>query len=483
MAEFGISETGFELKRLDDILAEKRQLAVALFQDLVIPGDFVDTSDSSTLGRLINLSSVSETELWEIGQAVYSAFDPNASYGIALDNLVQLGGIQRLGASYSLVTGLFSGDNGVTIPIDSVVGSSTSTNSYNLTSPVILSPTSASGVVVQIDTVTNGTIYTINYSIASTVGTVTYTADISTSVAEILVGLLANITSAHPILDGFIENNTLRIMSEDVFSKGSFTTDAKMSITKVYNLGNLQASVVGSIFDAANSVTTIKTPVLGWDTVTNPLAVSEGRVVETDEELRIRFRNTKYERSSNILDSLYSALLSLDTVESVTIYENDTDITDSNNLPPHSFMAVVLGGDSEEIAETIWRNKPAGISSIGNTSVEIIDSQNYPRDINFQRPTAVPIYITMTLSTTPEYPANGAELIRNAIVQFAKEEFGVGEDIIYSRLYTPINTVQGHEVESLFVGTYPSPTGEDSIDIDFDKIGTFNPINIIVNTI
>lgn len=478
----GLSETGFDPKRLSDILEDKRALAVQLFQDLLEPDDIVDTSDSSTIGRLVNLSSVPEAYLWELAQLVYSSSDPNSAVGIALDNLVQYGGIQRLGSSYSLVTGLFSGNNGITIPIGSVVGSNTSSTTFELTGSVVLLPTASSGVIVEVNTVTNSGVYTIIYSTSgSSTSTVTYTADSSTSSSEILNGLLAVIVASHPVLNGEIVDEGLKVTRDDIFSKGSFEVDSKLTITKVYNLGNLQAQETGSFSAEANSLNVIKTPVLGWDDVTNPLAASAGRDVETDEQLRLRFRNTKFERSTNILDSLYSALLSLNGVESVTVYENDTDIVNLDGLPPHSFMAVVLGGDSEDIAETIWLNKPAGITSVGNTTIEIIDSQNFPRDINYQTPNPVPIYITINLNTTSEYPANGADLIRAAIIEFARTEFGVGDDIIWSRLFTPINSVGGHEVESLFIGTTMSPISTDTIPIAFSEIGSFSSVNIVVN--
>ena len=56
MANFGLTPQGFILKRLSDILAEQRQIAIEKFQDLVPVGEVVDVSDSSLLGRLIALT-------------------------------------------------------------------------------------------------------------------------------------------------------------------------------------------------------------------------------------------------------------------------------------------------------------------------------------------------------------------------------------------------------------------------------------------
>ena len=92
---FGVTPEGFELKRLQDILLDTGQRAVTIFQDLVSPTDIVDTSDSSTIGRFINLFAPSDAILWEQAQLSYSSLDPNTAIGPALDNVVQYGGITR----------------------------------------------------------------------------------------------------------------------------------------------------------------------------------------------------------------------------------------------------------------------------------------------------------------------------------------------------------------------------------------------------
>ena len=73
----GVTDTGFVLKRLPEIYLDLRQEASSIFQDLLPPGDVVDTSPDSLLGRLIALVSPSDADLWEAAQQVYAAFDPN----------------------------------------------------------------------------------------------------------------------------------------------------------------------------------------------------------------------------------------------------------------------------------------------------------------------------------------------------------------------------------------------------------------------
>ena len=483
MADFGISETGFKLKRLEDIRTESKERAVSIFQDLLTPEDVVDTSDSSTIGRFINIFAVPDSTLWEQAQLSYSSLDPNTAMGIALDNIVQYGGIQRLNPSSSTVSGVFKGDNGTLISLGSVVGFNTQSNTFSTTGAVSLTPIAASGVDITVSTVADSTIYNIPYSVSSvSTNVVVYTSGTGATQSSILAGLKAEIISAHPLLSADVIGSVLKINKTDVFQTSTFSVSSQLLITKVAKLGNLRADVAGAVSGEANTLVSIKTPVLGWDSVYNPLAVSEGRLVETDEQLRLRFRNSKFKRSSNILDSLYSAITNVPTVENVVVYDNPSDSTDSNGLPPHSFTAVVLGGDSQVIAETIWINKPVGITANGNTSVNIVDSQHFTRAIHFERPAPINIYITIALSTNELFAADGADKIRSAIIQYAKDNFSVGDDIIYSRIYTPVNSVAGHSVTSLFIGTSPSPTATANIPISFNQIGSFQSVNITITT-
>lgn len=480
---YGVTDEGFVLKRLQDILTEQRAYAVTLFQDLVSPGDVVDTSDSSALGRLINMDAFGDADLWEVAQMVYSAFDPNSATGTALDNLVQYGGISRQGASYSTAIGLFQGTNGVLLNAGQTVSAPITGNQFTTVDTIAFSPTQASGISVEVLTISNSTAYTITYTTSSTTTvTITYTSDGSATQSEILNGLLALI-NADPNLDGTLSGNTLIVDKSDVFAASNFSVTANLNITKVKKTGNLQAVVIGDIEQEANTITQIVTPVLGWDSVTNPLASSPGRLEETDEELRLRFRNTKLDRSTNLLDSLYAALINLEGVQEVAIYENDTSVTDSNGVLGHSFLPVVLGGSSQAIAEAIWENKPIGILSQGNTVVTITDTQGFLHDIGFERPSPVNIYIIINLTTDPtSYPGDGDNQIKQYIIDYASENIGVGDDVIWSRLFTPINMVAGHEVDSLYIGTSPSPSGTANIPIAFNELATFTSINITVNS-
>lgn len=477
----GISDQGFTIKRLNDVVSDLRAKAVELFQDLVVPGQVVDTSDSAAIGRLINTISPSLADLWEAAQQDYAAFDPNTSTGIALDNLVALGGLTRQEQTFSTAQVVLTGDTNTTIALGLTVGSSVDRSQWNLVAPITLSTTDASGGSFTPLVVADSTLYTITYAGSTTTNTINYTSGTGATAASIVAGISAVVTASHPSFSASINGNDLTLTRVDPFSVVSLSTSANLGITKIQKIGEVQSDTAGPVASEVNTLTTILTPQLGWDSVTNPLPASEGRSVETDEELRIRFRDTKFERASSTVDAVYSALRDLAGVEQVVVYENDTDVTDSKGIPSHSFLPIVLGGLSSEIGAAIWENKPMGIRSFGDTTVVIYDTQGFAHNIQFKRPDPVPIYITLNLTKDSTFPGSGNDDIKSALTAYFQNNLGIGDDVIYSRLYTPLNSVPGFFVNSMYIGTSPTPTGVVNIPIDFDSIATLSSSNIIVN--
>ena len=268
-----------------------------------------------------------------------------------------------------------------------------------------------------------------------------------------------------------------------------FSTESEITLDGAGN-GAVFAKAVetGPIQALAGTVTQIDTPITGWSSVTNSLSAELGSNLETDVELRSRRERSVATASQAMVDSLFAAVANIEGVTNTVVLENDTDSVDGNGLPPHSFQVIVVGGDNTEIAQTIWNKKPAGITSFGSTTVPINDSQGISHDISFSRPTTVDIYVEVTVTPDSEYPANGDDLIKQYIVDYANGDlisgrgFSLGDDVIYTRLYTPINKVQGHEISDLRIDIVSPPTGTSNITIDSTEISNFLIANITVNS-
>jgi len=267
------------------------------------------------------------------------------------------------------------------------------------------------------------------------------------------------------------------------------TTDTQVTLDGAGNATVFATALeFGPISMLAGTITVIDSPVTGWDTVTNPSDANPGTNEESDPELRARRQRSVARDSQAIIDGIRSAVENLDNVTQSVVLENDTNAVDSNGLPAHSFQVVVSGGDNTEIADTIWLKKPAGIQAFGDITEQIIDSQGISHDISFSRPTPIDIFVEVTLTTYPEYPANGDDLIKQAIVDYANGDlvenrsFGLSDDVIYTRLYTPINSVQGHEIDDIQISVTSPASGTSNISIGPTEIANFLIGNIVVNS-
>ena len=242
----------------------------------------------------------------------------------------------------------------------------------------------------------------------------------------------------------------------------------------------------GPISMLAGTITVIDSPITGWNSVNNTADATEGTYEESDPDLRARRQRSVARDSQSIIDGIRSGVENIDNVTQAVVLENDTDSVGSNGLPAHSFNVIVSGGADIDIADVIWLKKPAGILAFGTITEQVLDSQGISHDISFSRPTPITIYVEVTLSTSAEYPANGDDLVKQAIVDYANGDlienrsFGLADDVIYTRLYTPINTVPGHDVIDLQIGIVSPASGTSNITIGVDEIADFKIANITV---
>lgn len=475
----GLTPEGLEIRRLEDEVAALQDKATEIYQDQVPEGEVVNVEENSALGRAIGVVAPSHADFWEALEEVYNAFIPHAATGVALDNLVAIGGVTRREQTATRANVILEGTINTLIDTTSRVSSPTTGKTFAVVSPVGLTSTQASGIRIILNSVVDSTDYTISYESSLDVlpTPITVNSGVGATTNSILTLFLNEITLNHTLLEPVIDGTSLVISNSDPFQLLDFTTSSNVGITKVKKTALVVCTEAGPIDQPANTITGIATPVFGWDSVTNPSQASTGNNRETDEELRERFRNTKFERATNTIESLYSAIFALDGVEDFVIYENDTNITDGNGVPGHSFLPIVEGGLGSEIAQAIWDNKPIGILSVGDSTVTVIDSRGFPHDVSFSRPDAVNLYIEISLTTNSQFPGDGEDQIRANLINYI-ETLAIGEDVVYSRLYTPINNVAGHQVDSLFIGTAPSPSGTSNVVIPFDGVARLLSTNI-----
>jgi uncharacterized phage protein gp47/JayE len=483
----GLSRQGLEIKTLDDVLTDYKTTAASIFSDLVPAGDVVDVTDNGALGRMIGVIAPAEASLWEALQQVFDSFNPTTAIGVALDNIIALSGITRLPAQATRAQVILEGSlNTIVSSPQGKAYSSSTQRVFSILNPVTLNLLAASGVGVYPTIVADSTVYRFSYS---TDGVnfldAEYTSPASGTTAQVILdGVQQKVEDLFSAtFTTYQSDGRLYITRTDPFQVADFDVSVSLQVQKVRKLGIVIDDVVGPFPQEALAIDTISVPIAGWDTVINPVAATTGRLTETDEELRERFRNSKFFQSQNIVEGILDALRNVAGVTDVVVYENDTDTVDALGVPAHSFLPIVLGGLPSDIGQSIWENKPTGIPSVGNTTVQIADSQGFLHNISYRQPDEVPIYITMEIEDLGGMPGDAGAQIKQNLVNYSDATLFIGTDVVYSRLYTPINSVGGFAVNSLFIGTAPSPTGTTNITIDFDQVATISAENIIVTPV
>lgn len=243
------------------------------------------------------------------------------------------------------------------------------------------------------------------------------------------------------------------------------------------------------------TLTILSSAIGGITAVTNDDAASLGREEESDSEFRVRRNESVAIMGTGQNESMYAALLNLDGVKQVRIYENDSNLIDEMGLYSHSIAIFVDGGEDMEIAENIASRKGQGCGLNGGnhnigTVVDITlnSSINYPLLTTFFRPEYVTIYVIIEIYAESEM---NEDTIKSDVVNysvygftetsgFSKTGFRIGEDISSGRLYTPVNyTVSNNGyVSAIKIGTSVDDINSTVIETKINQLGVFDAENI-----
>lgn len=258
--------------------------------------------------------------------------------------------------------------------------------------------------------------------------------------------------------------------------------------------GQMIAQESGPILANAGAVSTIETPVSGWDSVNNEDDGTTGRPIETDPELRLRRAASLQVTGSATVNAIRSRLL--EQVQGVTtarIIENRTDTVDADGRPPHSFEAVVAGGTDQDVADLIFEAKPAGIETTGTETLIVQDSEGIDQVIEFTRPIQRYIWVKVTLDPNGigTFPDNAESLAADAVLEKG-DSLSLGNDVIYQSFYGPVfRAVDGLEEITVTVAASSDPNtepasgdfAEQNITIESNELALFDADRIEVTTV
>lgn len=423
----GLTKDGFIIKRYEEILNE---LNTDLVDNL---GIHIDTSVNSVAGIQNSIVAKQLASLWELGENVYDGGDLLKAEGEQLDNLALIQGIIRQSAQQTRGIAWFRGDDGVQITTSNFIGSLAgdvfvpeknfsivSTNSLECTAKISLVVGSS---VYQIRV--NGAIFT-------------YTSGNDTTATTIRDALLNSLQlGVGQYTSTAVGEDSIKIVSDDNSQALNVSASSYVTFSEVLTPANIIAQQYGHISGDALAVKNIETPVNGWDSVENPTDLNLGRNQETDEELRTRILQTYSTIGSGTPDTIVQRVLDITNVQSAVMYENVRWATDTSlvpNLPPKSYTVTVYDGLSDDIAKVIWETKPAGIQTVGNTTVVITDRFGQEHEVHFSRPSTEYAWIKIYYTKYSEevFPVDGEDRMKEACLIFG-DSLDINEDIIPRR--------------------------------------------------
>ena len=276
------------------------------------------------------------------------------------------------------------------------------------------------------------------------------------------------------------------------------TTDNATNLEEVISPGG---SVAGVIFEGAAAGLTayttatlyeIASPLTGFNTVSSPTAVTNGRNIESNTELRIR-REVEAQggSGSTSVDAVRAAILATaetgSGVLSADVLENVTGATDANGVQAYSIEAVVQGptsptsADDQALAEVIFAAKAGGVRASGTTSKVVTDSQGREHIVGFSRPAAVPVKSAWSIRVNAAI--YNATTVKAAIAAFA-DNYAPGRELQWSEFICAGRAVGVTNVIAMTMARAWSPTlGTADLPMTIREYVTMDVANITLTVV
>lgn len=231
----------------------------------------------------------------------------------------------------------------------------------------------------------------------------------------------------------------------------------------------------GPITALPGDINIISTPTSGWTSVGNTSPAVAGVSIETDSQLRARQAISTMTPSLTMKEKTLASVAAIDGTTRYTIYENDTDTVDVNNLPSHSIKVIVEGGSDAHIWDAIYKNRGLGCYMDGDEVSTIVDAYGSLTTIRFSRPVYVPIYVNIDIHILPNWVIGTENLIVNAISDYLNS-LKIGEMLTCSSLYYAALSVlldltqPSFSIYSLKIGTTLSPMAASDIVVAYNEV-------------
>ena len=427
----GLTASGFQAARLPEIKARIDASLVETFGD-------PDLRAESIFGQWVGIGAENYALLWALAEEVYASQYPDTASGVSLDYVASLTGVVRRPATPTQVTAIAYGVDGTLLSTGREARNARTRDVYRSFADVTITASAARFLSLAVQTVEDAA-YTV------TIDGIAYTFTASSNTAqEILTGL-----SSAVVPSGVGRTLTTGLLALTSGTVRNIALSSNLSVVEVGTQLPMRAIVAGAQILPAGDLTDIATPVVGWNRVANLEAGVTGSSRENDQQLRERRERSTRISGAQTLPAIEARLRAIPLVKDVAVTANNGSVTDSFGTLRQHIWAVCEGGEAADIARVLFEAVAAGIGYRGAV-LEIVtsDVSGKQYEVRFDRPTYVDPDVTIEYVRLSNFPSDGEDRIKAALVA---QTFRIGEKLVTSRLYTPVNSVEGVQVDLLEV--------------------------------
>lgn len=191
----------------------------------------------------------------------------------------------------------------------------------------------------------------------------------------------------------------------------------------------------------------------GFYSVTNVTKALGGLDVETDDKFRQRIYDNRQSKMRGSNDGLTTALRNISDVKDARVVSNREMTVDSYGNPPKSTHAYVLGGQPNEIAQTLYDTGVLDTKWVGKSTgtATSIDGRTYQIAYDNAPQALVYVKVNVKVDTTAFNTEYGVGQIKDAINSYF-DSLSMGNDVNFTKLFSPIYSVAGVQDVQISMG-------------------------------
>ena len=395
-AQYGLTDYGFAIPSLDDLIADTKQSLVRTF------GENFNTQSNTIVDKLTTILNEREYQLILLAASVYSAQTIAGAEGIYLDELFGKRGIYRRGKTRGSGTVEMVVNN--TVPYNMVYSAS----AYNIDSGnfVLSQDTPVAGNIFaqqilntdwiigaytfQIVNQLDGTTKTLNLTLTNKAPISAALIRFMSAIKDFIVLITTQLNDVRIFIDSVAGSMHIGYDSDKILIGLNSRVDFRSS--PILGIRTLTMDVIsveaGAISREKNTVTNITPTPSGFLSLDNMNAFNDGSDVETDTEYKLRAMASVSSSSAATRPAVISAVLNVEGVSKVRVFSNNTGSPNQYGIPPYKFETVVYGGSTEDISETLYRTIALSNATYGNVFYDITTEDDQTERIFHTKATA-----------------------------------------------------------------------------------------------